>query len=234
MQAAASAGGSPVIFETGDDFWPWVFRSQTCRCMTDAQYQVVTDEQSSPSVSFAPFSNQPQAERGACIWDSSGAVPPGPNRLTMHAAATGMPAPVQVGPDLTGSSLPPVVGALEYWAGTASGWQQLTIDSDGTNYFTQSGILIFDGPGRRRPRRLSGRRLATANRPDPVLDSLSASSRFWAPAMKPLRCCRTCWSTPSPRPMPSLRPTSSWAPATACRTRRSRWPMFPCCRRSPP
>jgi predicted phage baseplate assembly protein len=146
VQAAASAGGSPVIFETDVTFLAVGLSLAQVQVYDGAQYQVVTIEQTSPGVSFAPFSNQPQPN-AALYLGFTGAFPPGQqNRLTIHASATGAPAPVQVGPDLTGSSLPPVVAYWEYWAGTTSGWQQITVVSDTTNYFTRSGVVLFDAP----------------------------------------------------------------------------------------
>ena len=146
VQAAASAGGSPVIFETDVTFLAVGLSLAQVQVYDGAQYQVVTIEQTSPGVSFAPFSNQPQAN-AALYLGFTGAFPPGQqNRLTIHAANTGAAAAVQVGPDLTGSSLPPVVAYWEYWAGTTSGWQQITVDSDTTNYFTKSGVVLFEAP----------------------------------------------------------------------------------------
>jgi predicted phage baseplate assembly protein len=59
VQAAASAGGSPVIFETDVTFLAVGLSLAQVQVYDGAQYQVVTIEQTSPGVSFAPFSNQP-------------------------------------------------------------------------------------------------------------------------------------------------------------------------------
>lgn len=145
VQSAAAAGGSPVIFETDDDILAVDFSLAQAQVYDGARYQVVTQDLGSPGVSFAPLSNQPQPN-AALYLGFDGAFPPGQHRLTIHATAPGNAPAVQVGADLTGSSLPPVVGYWEYWSGTGSGWQPFSVASDGTNCLTQSGIVLLNAP----------------------------------------------------------------------------------------
>jgi len=145
VQSAAAAGGSPLIFETDDDILAVGLSLAQVQVYDGGRYQVVTAQQLAPGMSFAALSNQPQPN-AALYLGFDGAFPTGQHRLTIHVAAPGNAPVVQVGADLTGTSLPPVSGFWEYYAGGTSGWQQLATVSDSTNCLSQSGIVLFNAP----------------------------------------------------------------------------------------
>lgn len=145
VQSASSSSGGPVVFVTNDDILAVGFSLAQVQVYDGSRYTVITPDQRAPGASFAALSTQPQPGTALCLGFGD-AFPVGQNRLTIHAAPPQGNVPiVQVGADLTGSSLPPISGYWEYYAGSGV-WQQLSVDSDTTNCLTQSGIVLFEAP----------------------------------------------------------------------------------------
>jgi predicted phage baseplate assembly protein len=166
-QAQLDGGaGGPVVFETDETILAVGGELAQVQVYDGSRYQVVTEDHRAPGQSFAALSNQPQP--GAALFlGFDRAFPPGRHRLTIHAAAPGNAPIAQVGADLTGSALPPVVGSWEYWTGPTSRFQPLAVASDTTNGLTRSGIVQFDAPA---PNLHVSDRLGALQRPtDPSL-----------------------------------------------------------------
>jgi hypothetical protein len=147
VQLASSPSGKPVVFETDETFLAVGMTLQKVQVFDGGRYSIVPVDQMKPGKSFAALSTQPQA--GAALYlGFDAAFPTGQNRLTIHAAPPGKAPVVQVGPDLTGSALPPVLGYWEYFVGGTLPWQPLVVDSDRTNCLTHSGVVLFNVPGK--------------------------------------------------------------------------------------
>jgi predicted phage baseplate assembly protein len=143
VQAGGGAGG-PVVFETDADLFAVGLSLAQVQVYDGARYTVIPADQRAPGKSFAALSPQPQP--GAALYlGFDNPFPNGPQRLTVHAAPPNNAPVAQVGPDLTGSTLPPVAGIWEYFAAGGT-FQPLAVTSDSTNCLTRSGLVIFDAP----------------------------------------------------------------------------------------
>jgi predicted phage baseplate assembly protein len=146
-QARLGSGGGthPVVFETDETILVVGFTLAQVQVYDGARFTVVTADQRAPGKSFDALSGQPQRD-AALYLGFDGVFPDGQHRLTIHAAAAGATPVVQTGADLDGSTLPPVSGQWEFYAGDQAGWQALTGVSDGTNCLTRSGLVQFAAP----------------------------------------------------------------------------------------
>jgi uncharacterized phage protein gp47/JayE len=145
VQSASSSSGGPIVFTTNDAILAVGFSLAQVQVYDGSRYTIITPDQRAPGASFAALSAQPQAGAALCL-GFDGPFPTGQHRLTIHAAPPKGNVPiVQVGTDLTASSLPPVAGFWEYYVGNGA-WQPLSVNSDTTNCLTQSGVLLFNAP----------------------------------------------------------------------------------------
>jgi len=146
VQSASSASGGPIVFTTNADILAVGLSLAQVQVYDGSRYTIITPDQRVPGAFFGALSTQPQPGAALCLGFSDGPFPTGQHRLTIHAAPPKGNVPiVQVGTDLTASSLPPVAGFWEYYVGNGA-WQPLSVNSDTTNCLTQSGILLFNAP----------------------------------------------------------------------------------------
>jgi predicted phage baseplate assembly protein len=143
-QAQASGGGGAVIFVTDADLLAVGLSLAQVQVYDGARYTIIPADQRAPDKAFAALSNQPQPD-AALYLGFDRAFPQGRHRLTIHVAPPNNQPLAQVGLDRTGSSLPPVVGVWEFYAGPGN-WPALAVASDTTNCLTQSGLVHFDAP----------------------------------------------------------------------------------------
>jgi predicted phage baseplate assembly protein len=146
-QVQASGGSSgPVVFTTDEDLFAVGLTLQQVQVYDGARYTVIPADRRAPGKSFAALSNQPQPGAALYLGFGDDPFPQGPpHRLTIHAAPLNNSPIAQAGADLTGGSLPPVVGVWEYFGGDAS-WQSLDVVLDNTNCLTVTGIVKFNAP----------------------------------------------------------------------------------------
>jgi predicted phage baseplate assembly protein len=138
-----SSSGPPVVFETDDLLLVTGVNLISVESFDGSQFTDYTAPNSTDAPpGYPPLSMTPQAN-AALYLAFDQAFPPGINRLTFHAAQTGIPAPVQSGQDPLASPSPPVEAYWEYWNGQ---WTQLQIQTDTTVALSQSGYVTFQAP----------------------------------------------------------------------------------------
>ena len=163
--ALAGGGGTPILFETDVAFTAVGLALTAVQSFDGSQFTLQTTANVVNGPGYTALSNTPQPDAGVYLGFNQ-AFPAGDHRLTVYLGSPGTPAPVQGGANLsslptavltngcvtiaqgTGNPItapsPPVQGYWEYWTG--SQWQRLTLVSDSTQAFTQSGAVIFTAP----------------------------------------------------------------------------------------
>jgi predicted phage baseplate assembly protein len=163
--ALAGGGGTPILFETDVAFMAVGMSLTAVQSFDGSQFTLQTTANVINGPGYPALSNTPQPDAGVYLGFNQ-AFPTGDIRLTVYLGSPGAPAPVQGGANLsslptavltngcvtiapgTGNPItappPPVQGYWEYWTG--SQWQRLTLVSDTTQAFTQSGAVIFTAP----------------------------------------------------------------------------------------
>lgn len=148
-QASLNASdGPPVIFETTDNLYATGADIVAVQAFDGARYQVVTEVNRLDGSSYYAFGQFPQAGAALLIgldraFPSAGGFT---FPLTIHiddSGGTGVATGAAVS---TQNISPPIIGVLEYWSGDSTGWQPVTVVSDGTNALTQSGVIQFLAP----------------------------------------------------------------------------------------
>lgn len=141
----ANASASPVIFETTEDLWAAGAALAAVQTFDGARYSLINNFNPTDETSYYPFSKIPQ-QGAALLMGFDRAFPAAPD--VRYSLIFMVKTPSVNGGTSSGKSgqtkAQPIVPVLEY--STASGWAQLAAVQDGTNAFTQTGVVSFQGP----------------------------------------------------------------------------------------
>ena len=141
VSMSASDGGGPVVFETDDNLYAYGGALTVVQSFDGAQYRIQTESNRLADGSFYPLSPTPQ-RNSALYLGFDRAFPNGQHRLTIHSASAPVVGNVSGTPS---SGTPPVIAYWEYSSGPNT-WEQLTVDSDGTQNLTHTGAVLFEAP----------------------------------------------------------------------------------------
>jgi len=144
VQASGASSGQ-VTFETVDDFYAAGSNVAAVQTFDGATYSVVTNFNPVDGSSYGAFGNLPQA--GSALYIGFDNAYPSTDDfeyplifLVNTPSVTGL----AQGGQSTQNISPPIEFVLEY--STATGWGTFTEVTDGTNQFTQTGVLSFQAP----------------------------------------------------------------------------------------
>jgi len=148
--AAAGSGSQPLLFETDQAVVVIGALLAAVQVYDGHGYTVQTNQNANPGQWFYPFGQNPQAGNALLLGFSTPAAFP---TDSIDLAVSLYQSVVQPIYQCTGvistaganSLPPPATLAWEYWSGPQ--WVAIDIDSDGTRAFSQSGHIVFPGPG---------------------------------------------------------------------------------------
>jgi predicted phage baseplate assembly protein len=144
VQASGASSGQ-VTFETVDDFYAASANVAAVQTFDGLTYSVVTNFNPTDGSTYSAFGNLPQAGSALYIGFDNAYPATGGNQYTLiflvnTPSVTGLAR----GGQSTQNISPPIEFVLEY--STATGWGTLPGVTDGTNQFTQTGVISFQAP----------------------------------------------------------------------------------------
>ena len=144
VQASGASSGQ-VTFETVDDFYAAGSNVAAVQTFDGATYSVVTNFNPVDGSSYGAFGNLPQAGSALYIgFDNAYPSTDGFEYPLIFLVNTPSVTGLAQGGQSTQNISPPIEFVLEY--STATGWGIFTEVTDGTNQFTQTGVLSFQAP----------------------------------------------------------------------------------------
>jgi predicted phage baseplate assembly protein len=144
VQASGASSGQ-VTFETVDDFYAAGSNVAAVQTFDGATYSVVTNFNPVDGSSYGAFGNLPQAGSALYIgFDNAYPSTDGFEYPLIFLVNTPSVTGLAQGGQSTQNISPPIEFVLEY--STATGWGTFTEVTDGTNQFTQTGVLSFQAP----------------------------------------------------------------------------------------
>ena len=144
VQASGASSGQ-VTFETVDDFYAAGSNVAAVQTFDGATYSVVTNFNPVDGSSYGAFGNLPQAGSALYIgFDNAYPSTDGFEYPLIFLVNTPSVTGLAQGGQSTQNISPPIEFVLEY--STAIGWGTFTEVTDGTNQFTQTGVLSFQAP----------------------------------------------------------------------------------------
>ena len=142
---ASSASSGQVTFETAGDLSAVGANVAAVQTFDGATYSVVTNFNPVDGSSYRAFGNLPQAGSALYIgFDNAYPATSGSQYPLIFLVNTPSATGLAQGGQSTQNISPPVEFALEY--STATGWGTLPSVTDGTNQFTQTGVISFQAP----------------------------------------------------------------------------------------
>jgi predicted phage baseplate assembly protein len=144
VQASGASSGQ-VTFETVDDLYAAGANVAAVQTFDGATYSVVTNFNPVDGSSYIAFGNLPQAGSALYLgFDNAYPAGGGIEYPLIFLVNTPSVSGLAQGGQSTQNISPPVEFALEY--STATGWGTLPGVTDGTNQFTQTGMISFQAP----------------------------------------------------------------------------------------
>jgi predicted phage baseplate assembly protein len=144
VQASGASSGQ-VTFETVDDFYAAGANVAAVQTFDGATYSVVATFNPVDGSSYTAFGNSPQVGSALYIgFDNAYPAASGSQYPLIFLVNTPSVTGQARGGQSTKNISPPIDFVLEY--STATGWGTLPGVTDGTNQFTQTGVISFQAP----------------------------------------------------------------------------------------
>jgi predicted phage baseplate assembly protein len=143
VAAAGSGSGTPIVFETDQALIAIGAVLDAVQSFDGFSYSVLTSRNANPGQWFYPLGQNVKTGSALLLGFTSPVTFPADQiNLAVSLYQDLLSRPVlQCGATIP----PPATLVWEYWNGSA--WSAINLDSDGTRAFTQSGHILFPGPG---------------------------------------------------------------------------------------
>ena len=145
VAAAESGGGDPLVFETDESLVALGAVLKAAQSFDGFAFSDVTASNAASGQSFFPFGPHAR-EQSALLLGFDSPIPFTQQQvnLTIYVAENAGLRPIQSCDTELNRIPPPATLVWEYWSGH---WEPIDLDRDGTRAFTQSGHVLFEGPG---------------------------------------------------------------------------------------